>query len=198
MNKHSKIAAKTVLVALGTLGVSATALADQPHWARGKHYRDSDYARVVDVDPIIRRVRVRAPQRECWEETRAIPSGPSRTEVRATLVGGLIGAAAGHHAAAIHNVRDPAVIVGGSLIGAAIGNSIGAHKAERRGDYRDPVYQTVQRCEVTHRSAWEERIDGYLVTYVYQGRHYTTQMPYDPGRRIRVDVNVRPVHDRRF
>src|SRR4051812_48770836 len=29
-----------------------------------------DYARVVDVQPLTRRVRVTAPQRECWDETR--------------------------------------------------------------------------------------------------------------------------------
>jgi uncharacterized protein YcfJ len=171
----AKLVSKTVLTALGVVGVSSAALADQPHWARGKHHRDVEYARV-----------------------RAIPSGPSRTEVRSTIVGGLIGAAVGHHIQAVHNVRDPAVVVGGSLIGAAIGSNIGVHKAERRGDYRDPVYHTVQRCEVAHREVWEERIDGYRVTYAYHGRHYTTRMPYNPGRRIRLDVNVRPDFDRRY
>lgn len=194
----AKLVSKTALTALGVIGLSSVVLADQPHWARSKHHRDVDYARVIDVDPIIRRVRVSAPQRECWEETRAVRSGPSRTEVRSTIVGGLIGAAVGHHIGRVHDVRDPAVVVGGSLIGAAIGNNIGVNKAERRGDYRDPAYHTVQRCELTHRDVWEERIDGYRVTYVYKGRHFTTHMPYDPGRRLLVDVNVRPVHDRRY
>ena len=41
----------------------------------GRRYRDRgraeyDYARVVDVDPIYRHVRVSMPRRECWNETR--------------------------------------------------------------------------------------------------------------------------------
>jgi uncharacterized protein YcfJ len=78
------------------------------------------------------------------------------------------------------------------LIGAAIGNSIGAQKAERRGEYRTVSYEPVQRCRETYRDEWAEEIDGYRVTYVYHGREYVTRMPYDPGNRIRVDVDVRP------
>jgi uncharacterized protein YcfJ len=38
----------------------------------------------------------------------------------------------------------------------------------------------------------EQRIDGYRVTYVYQGREYSTRMPYDPGDRVRIRVDVIP------
>ncbi len=34
-----------------------------------------DYARVVDVQPLITRVRVTTPQRECWDETRVDERG---------------------------------------------------------------------------------------------------------------------------
>src|SRR5687768_12471469 len=34
-----------------------------------------DYARVVDVEPLTRRIRVSEPRRECWNETR-VDSGP--------------------------------------------------------------------------------------------------------------------------
>lgn len=202
MNNRSKFVSSAVLAGLGLLGVSGVALADQPKWAKGRgHYegryeRGYDYARVVDVDPIIRRVRVATPQRECWEETYPVHRGPSRTEVRSTIVGGLIGAAAGHHFSMRHDVPGPAAVIGGSMIGAAIGNNIGVNRAERNGDYRQVEYRSVERCEVRHRDAWAEEIQGYRVTYVYEGRRYTTRMPYDPGRRVRVDVNVRPVFER--
>ena len=39
----------------------------------------------------------------------------------------------------------------------------------------------------------EERIDGYLVTYQYQGRHYTMQTDVPPGDRVRLAVDVRPM-----
>jgi uncharacterized protein YcfJ len=40
--------------------------------------------------------------------------------------------------------------------------------------------------------SWEERTDGYRVTYVYNGRKGVTELPYRPGDRIRVRVDVTP------
>ena len=42
------------------------------------------------------------------------------------------------------------------------------------------------------RNQFVERIEGYDVTYEYAGREYVTRMPYDPGERIRVRVDVTP------
>ncbi|HYM35429.1 MAG TPA: hypothetical protein VET48_08540, partial [Steroidobacteraceae bacterium] len=75
-------------------------------------------------------------------------------------------------------------------------NDIGARRTESRGDYREVGYRPVERCEVRYRDSYEERVDGYRVTYVYHGREYTTRMPYDPGRHIRVNVDVSPEFDR--
>ena len=50
----------------------------------------------------------------------------------------------------------------------------------------------MQRCDVRYEESWEERIDGYRVSYEYNGRQFTTRLPYDPGRKIRVRVDVRP------
>jgi hypothetical protein len=66
----------TGLVAAGVLLAAQTAVADDGHgWKRGhsKHRGANsgyDYAEVVDVDPIVRQVRVTTPRRECWTETR--------------------------------------------------------------------------------------------------------------------------------
>jgi uncharacterized protein YcfJ len=184
-----------------TAAVSGTALANPPHWANARGYRDhdsrdSDYARVVGVDPIVRRVRVSTPQRECWNEDRPVSSGASGTEIRSTLIGGLIGAGVGHQIS--HRSHDPIAVVGGALVGAAIGNSIGANQAAKRGEYAQGSYESVQRCEVSYHDEWAEQVDGYRVTYAYNGREYTTRMPYDPGQRIRVGVDVRPEIDGRY
>ena len=50
----------------------------------------------------------------------------------------------------------------------------------------------MQRCETRYREEWQERVDGYRVTYKYHGRGQVTEMPYRPGERIRVRVDVTP------
>ena len=39
----------------------------------------------------------------------------------------------------------------------------------------------------------ESKLTGYDVTYKYHGNIYTTSMPHDPGKRIKVAVSVQPV-----
>ena len=56
--------------------------------------------------------------------------------------------------------------------------------------------EVVQRCDTRYEKEYEERIDGYRVTYEYNGREFTTRMPYDPGEKIRVRVAVSPASDR--
>ena len=87
-------------------------------------------------------------------------------------------------------------IVAGVLIGSAVAQD----HARRDAYYRDQAarnnssqhvtYQ--ERCEVSHEYYEEERIDGYRVTYVFDGETYTTRMSRDPGEQIRVWVTVRP------
>jgi uncharacterized protein YcfJ len=79
--------------------------------------------------------------------------------------------------------------VAGALIGAGIGNNAGK---------QEPTYYTthhsrpVRRCETNYQSHEEERIDGYDVIYAYNGRKYATRTPFDPGKRLRIRVDVRP------
>lgn len=42
--------------------------------------------------------------------------------------------------------------------------------------------QERQQCRTTYRV--HERTQGYEVTYLYQGRQYTTEMAYDPGATV--------------
>lgn len=146
-----------------------------------------EYARVVDVSPLRRQVRVSEPVRECWEETRTASDGPfSSNHIGGTLLGGLIGGALGNQVGNGHGRQ--AARAAGAIIGGAIGNNVSRQRQqERYGNER-----VVERCETRYRDSYEERVDGYEVTYEYAGRRYLTQMPYDPGERIRIRVDVTP------
>jgi len=60
-----------------------------------------------------------------------------------------------------------------------------------RGD-RDEYYEReVRRCRTV--DTLEDRVSGYRVAYDYQGRSYVTVLPYDPGSRLPVHVDVAPI-----
>jgi uncharacterized protein YcfJ len=81
-----------------------------------------------------------------------------------------------------------------TIAGALLGASIGRDAAHRRHYRASPAgYATERRCEVRDVYRDEERIEGYQVTYKYQGQTYVTRMDSDPGRRIQVRVQVEPV-----
>jgi uncharacterized protein YcfJ len=148
-----------------------------------------DYAKVVDVQPLTSRVRVSTPQRECWDETRYDQGGYGGQGPRvagSTLLGAVIGAAIGNQIGSGHGRK--AATAGGAVIGAAIGHQQGVR---RNGAVSAQPY-TVQRCETRYRDEYQERIDGYRVTYVYHGGRQVTELPYRPGDRIRVRVDVSP------
>jgi uncharacterized protein YcfJ len=156
-----------------------------------------DYARVVDVQPLVTRVRVSTPQRECWDETRTdngrygngYGNSPlPRSAAGGAVLGGIVGAVLGHQIGHGRG-RDAA-----TAVGAVVGAAVGSQQAQRRAAYASapPQSYTVQRCETRYRDEWQERTDGYRVTYVYNGRRQVTELPYRPGDRIRVRVDVSP------
>jgi uncharacterized protein YcfJ len=174
-----------VLLVGGLSVLSTQVLAATPPWAKAKPHagREYDDARVVEVDPIVRRVRVEMPRRECWDEVRT--EYPERYQTAGpTILGGIIGGVLGSQVGSGRG-RDVATVAG-TLIGASIG-----HDTARRTS-RAPEEYTVERCQTRYENTYEERIEGYRVTYEYLGREYTTQLPYDPGDRIRVRVAVSP------
>ena len=150
-----------------------------------------DYAKVLDVEPLTTRVRVSTPSQECWDETRYDQGGypgPDQRTAGSTLLGAVIGAAIGHQIG--HGDGRRAATAAGAIIGAGIGNS----QAQRRAGYPSspPREYTAQHCETRYHDEWQERNDGYRVTYLYHGRRQVTELPYDPGNRIRVRVDVSP------
>src|SRR5262245_29830418 len=115
-----------------------------------------DYARVVDVDPIIRRVRVEIPRRECWTETRYEEPAPRPGLAGPTIVGGLIGGAIGHQFGSGDGKR--AATVAGAVIGSVIGHETGARRQAAYSGYDEPRAYDVERCDTRVERTFEDRI----------------------------------------
>jgi uncharacterized protein YcfJ len=106
------------------------------------------------------------------------------------ILGGLIGGTIGHQFGSGDGKR--AATVAGAVIGTALGHQVGAQRQAAYSGYSQPQAYPVERCETRVEQSWEERIEGYNVAYVYNGQRYFTRLPYDPGNRLRVRVDVRP------
>lgn len=180
------------------IGVAGTAAADPPYRGSGV-----DYARVVDVVPIVRHVRIATPAQECWQETeyqtirhetRSYGPGVRARSPLPSIAGGIIGGVIGHQFGS--GSGKDAMTVAGALVGATMGARATQYRDATSVAYEErPV--TVQRCETTTSYREEERIQGYRVTYVYAGREYQTTMASHPGNRLPVRVTVVPSPGRR-
>ena len=187
MNTKPKLAALASAAML--LGASASTLADHDYRTARNDRAMFDYAQVISTRPIVNYVTVSTPVQECWEEMQyyTVDRHAGHT-AGGTLLGAVIGGVIGHQVGSGRG--NDAATVAGTLIGAVIGND---SSRRRHGDeYIERRARPVERCKTTYREHREERIDGYRVTYRYHGQKYMTEMPHDPGRKIRVRVDVRP------
>ncbi|MCK6371894.1 MAG: glycine zipper 2TM domain-containing protein [Gammaproteobacteria bacterium] len=174
-----------VRMVLAMISVALTGAAQAGHGARfaeDGYYTDAE---VLDAKPIVRIVQYREPQENCWEETirRERPGYRSRTPV---VLGGILGGVAGHQFGSGRG--NDIMTVAGALLGA----SIGRDAAYRHQAHRYPVHALEQRCEVTETVREEEQLEGYEVRYRLDGREFVTRTPTDPGRTLRVRVQVEP------
>lgn len=191
MNSRSLISLAAISLALASQTVSADS------WKQGRNDRArdqgrmQDYARVVHVEPLVQRQRYSVPVEQCWSESRYDERyTPVRNSTGAAVVGGAAGALLGSQFG--HGDGRAAATVAGAALGALIG-----HQAARNTDagyYSEPRAREIERCRVSQEVRYEERVVAYRVTYVYRGRELTTEMPHDPGSRIRVGVDVHPLY----
>ena len=183
--------------------VAGTAAAGTPGRSGGV-----DYARVVAVTPIVQRVRIETPARECWQETEyqtirhesrgyAPGRGAPVNAAVPTLAGGIIGGVIGSQFGS--GSGKDAMTALGAIFGAGMGN----RAAYNQGRVNSPAHVTyeerpvtVQRCQTTTSFREEERVEGYRVTYVYGGREYQTTTASHPGTSLPVRVTVVPAGGR--
>jgi len=213
---------KLVILTALLLPISATSVAGEK---RGVAHRFTEYADVIDVQPIFREVSLREPRRECWVEQQqhVIRYEGSRDSHRPkyrkahrsgadTVVGGIIGGVIGNQLG--RRGSDGARLgatVAGAIIGSAVvneaqgqGNRRGhRHRRHKRHGHKhyqaQPVYETreVERCKDVYDTRYEKRLNGYNVTYRYRDQTFTTQMNRDPGSQIELQVSVKPARSRR-
>ena len=181
MNARTRIA----LFALAAMLLGSNAWADNGYRNSGAQF---DYAKVISAEPIINYVTVKTPVQECWEEMQYYTVDNNAGQRGAsTLLGAIIGGVVGHQIGS--GSGNDAATVAGTMIGAAIGNS---SARKHQGTAAEQHARPVERCETRYRSHQEERVNGYRVMYRYHGQKYMTEMPYDPGNRIKVRVDIRP------
>lgn len=198
----------------GSMSFPATASA-----TRSVPHRFTDQATVIRVDPVFREVAIREPRQECWIEeqrhiireqpARRLPS--SRQQHQGghggdVLVGGIIGGVIGNQ---LGRHGNSSARTGATVAGAIIGSALASNRSQAAARHRrEPVQsytppretvttRPVERCETRTQVRYEERIEGYDVTYRYQGETFTTRMNRDPGRRLDVQVTVQPARGHR-
>ncbi|MEM7195992.1 MAG: glycine zipper 2TM domain-containing protein [Pseudomonadota bacterium] len=140
-------------------------------------------APVISAYPVYETVRINTPYERCWDEAVQVQSRASQSRTP-EILGAIVGAAVGRNFGSGRG-QDVATVAG-----AVLGGSIGRDVKHRRSGSRT-VYQ--KRCETVDNYKSEERLQGYDVTYQYNGDTYTTFTDHDPGETIKVSVNVVPV-----
>ena len=149
-----------------------------------------DSARVTRATPRIERIVT--PEQKCYNRTETVAPvrrNNSSNSVGGAVIGGIAGAILGNQVGG-GNGRTAATAAG-AIGGAIVGNNLSNNN--NNDDYYDePMERQVRRCETVNRE--EQRINGYDVTYQYQGKSYTTIMPRKPAGNIRVAVSVTPIN----
>ncbi len=195
MSRHNRKTKFAAALAIATLSFSGAAFADHDRGRTvtvsgyaGNHGARYDYARVLSAEPIVRYVTVTTPVRDCWRDVEYYTvNRPAPGVGASTVAGAVIGGVIGHQFGSGRG--NDAATAAGTIIGAAIGSEAGRN---RHGYISERYSRPVTRCETRIEERQEERIDGYRVTYQYRGERYQTRMPYDPGRELRVRVDIRP------
>ncbi len=174
--------------------------------------RFTEYANVINVQPVYRQVTLREPTQQCWTEqeqhlvgyeqtTRFRDQRANRSSTGSAIVGGLIGGVIGNQLGRGHSRGSrTGATVAGAIIGSAIGNETGGQTSRHRRFQESghtqstPIYEmrNVERCKRVVETRTESQLQHYNVTYQYKGRNFVTQMPRDPGNKIELQVSVAP------
>lgn len=171
--------AKILITAIALITTTASA------WAGPKHrsaepYGYYEYARVVSSTPVYEEVNT--PRNECWTEQVSYEA-PRERSYGGAIVGGIVGGILGNQVG--KGTGKTIATAVGAATGAMVGDNVD-NKAYAGGS--TTRVEDVQRCRTV--DEWSRRVVGYDVVYRYDGRSYSTFLPYDPGNKLRLKVNV--------
>jgi len=170
--------------------LSAMPLANANHNDYSKNYASNNgftvSAKVVDVTPNFVYETINVPKQNCYSQQVTHIQHNDGDRAGRMLLGGIIGGVIGNNIGRGKSRKARAMV--GALIGSQIGNSIANEHA-----YSSQHTAYEPRCETQYVSESQRRIDGYKVSYRFKGRVLTTQMPFHPGKRIKLNVNVTPI-----
>lgn len=156
-----------------------------------------DHGRVLKVKPVYGQVSQLSSGGQCYGQHRHNKVNRQRNgnNVLPTVTGAVVGGVVGN---ALGNRRNKTVTTAaGAIIGGAIGYEVGQNRNSHRVHHNNNSYcVNTQENAARHRGNRGNRITGYLVTYRYKGEKFTTYTHEHPGRRIPLEVSVRPARYR--
>lgn len=159
--------------------------------AQADRYQDDEMivrAPVVASVPVYEAIN--EPRQECWTETSSYETQTYRSAsnpggaILGAIAGGLIGSTVGKG--------------NGKVAAAAVGAATGAVVGDRwndRGVVTESRPTQVERCS-THDN-YRQVVTGYDVRYRFNGREFTTRLPYDPGAFLNLNVSYSIAQDQR-
>ena len=167
---------KTLLTSLTLLALATTASA-------GRYDNDYEFAKVVDVQPIYENYQIPETRRVCengnYNGNRSrTRHSQSQSNAGGAILGGIIGGLIGNRFGKGHGKR--AATAAGVLVGSSIGSKAkpkGYYNHDNRSGYRN----NRQQCYSQREFRTEQRLNGYNVSYDYNGRIYHTRLQDHPG-----------------
>jgi uncharacterized protein YcfJ len=157
--KESTMKRAVLVSAMGAIGLAAAGTASA-----------QEVGRVISSTPVVQQVPVS--RQVCNQQPVAVQQPSSGGgAILGGIVGGLLGNTVGG------GMGRAAATGVGVIAGAAVGDNL-----ERRNTYT----QNVAQCAT--QTTYENRTVAYNVQYEYAGKQYNTQLPYDPGPTIRLQI----------
>ena len=140
-------------------------------------------ARVIKVTDRYVTIIEQRPVEECRRVT--VNKSGSTSSDTPEILGALLGGALGKE------LDDDGDSDTGAIMGAILGASI-ASDVEKKNAQAQGGTTTEVQCATVHKEVEVRRVDGYDVTYEYDGKLFTWKMSYRPGATIPVKVYVLP------
>ena len=185
MNRNTQLIAALVITIL-TAGCTTAFAGHKFKHQQREHFTDT--ARVTNVVPIYRTVQIAEPREECYEKEvrRYYHDDNGYNSATPMIAGGVLGGIIGNQFG--NGNGKTFMTIAGTVLGGSIGRDVGMKN--KRHSYYAPTTET--HCEVINDYREEEELDGYRVSYRYHGEEFDTTLPYHPGKRIKLDVSIKP------